>query len=84
MPVEIYRPTLMTDDANHLILTQLRATRDDISDVKNRFANIEATQATTLQHLGHMAGTIAQVQVGIDRQPARVVRIEDRLGLIDA
>jgi len=41
----------MTDDANNLILTQLRAMRDDISDVKNRLANIEATQATTLQHL---------------------------------
>ena len=74
----------MTDDANNLILTQLRAIRDDISDVKNRLANIEATQATTLQHIGHMAGTIAQVQVGIDRQATRLGRIEDRLGLVDA
>lgn len=74
----------MTDDANNLILTQLRAIRDDISDVKNRLANIEASQATTLQHLGHMAGTIAQVQVGIDRQATRLGRIEDRLGLVDA
>ncbi len=73
----------MTDDANNLILTQLRAIRDDISDVKNRLANIEATQATTLQHLGHMAGSIAQVQVGIDRQATRLGRIEDRLGLVD-
>jgi len=74
----------MTDDANNLILTQLRAIRDDISDVKTRLANIEATQATTLQHLGHMAGSIAQVQVGIDRQATRLGRIEDRLGLVDA
>ena len=73
----------MTDDVNNLILTQLRAMRDDIGDVKNRLANIEATQATTLQHLGHMAGTIAQVQVSIDRQAARLGRIEDRLGLVD-
>jgi len=74
----------MTDDANNLILTQLRAIRDDISDVKTCIANIEATQATTLQHLGHMAGSIAQVQVGIDRQATRLGRIEDRLGLVDA
>ena len=74
----------MTDDANNLILTQLSAMRDDISDVKNRLANIEATQATTLQHLGHMAGSIAQVQVGIDRQATRLGRIDDRLGLVDA
>ena len=74
----------MTDDANNLSLTQLRAIRDDISDVKNRLANIEATQATTLQHLGHMAESIAQVQVGIDRQATRLGRIEDRLGLVDA
>ena len=65
----------MTDDANNLILTQLRAMRDGISDVKNHPANIEATQATTLQHLGHMAGSIAQVQVGIDRQATRLGRI---------
>jgi uncharacterized coiled-coil protein SlyX len=74
----------MTDNVENLILTQLRALRDDLSDVKNRLGNIEATQATTLQHLGHMAGTIAQVQVSIDRQSARLGRIEDRLGLVDA
>ena len=74
----------MTEDTNNLILPELRAIRDDISDVKNRLANIEATQATTLQHIGHMAGTIAQVQVGIDRQATRLSRIEDRLGLVDA
>jgi len=74
----------MSDDANNPILTQLRAIRDDISDVKTRLANIEASQATTLQHLGHMAGTIAQVQVGIDRQATRLGRIEDRLGLVEA
>ena len=74
----------MSDDANNPILTQLRAIRDDISDVKTRLANIEASQATTLQHLGQMAGTIAQVQVGIDRQATRLGRIEDRLGLVNA
>ena len=31
-----------------------------------------------------MAGTIAQVQVGIDRQAIRLSRIENRLGLVDA
>jgi uncharacterized coiled-coil protein SlyX len=74
----------MTDNVENLILTQLRALRDDLSDVKNRLGNIEATQATTLQHLGHMAATVAQVQVSIDRQSTRLGRIEDRLGLVDA
>jgi uncharacterized coiled-coil protein SlyX len=74
----------LNDEANNLVLTQLRAIRDDLGDVKNRLANIEASQATTLQHLGHMAGTIAQVQVGVDRHAARLGRIEDRLGLVDA
>jgi uncharacterized coiled-coil protein SlyX len=73
----------MTDDVNNLILTQLRGLRDDFTDVKNRLANIEASQATTLQHLGHMAGSIAQVQVSVDRQAQRLNRIEDRLGLVD-
>jgi uncharacterized coiled-coil protein SlyX len=57
---------------------------ENLSDVKNRLGNIEATQATTLQHLGHMAATVAQVQVSIDRQSTRLGRIEDRLGLVDA
>jgi uncharacterized coiled-coil protein SlyX len=74
----------MTDNVENLILTQLRSIRDDLGDAKNRLANIEASQATTLQHLGHMASTIAQVQVSIDRQAARLGRIEDRLGLVDA
>lgn len=73
----------MTDSVENLILTQLRGIRDDMSDVKARLANIEASQATTLQHLGHMASTIAQVQVSIDRQSARIGRVEDRLGLVD-
>ena len=35
----------MTENVENLILTQLRALRDDFTDVKNRLANIEAIQA---------------------------------------
>lgn len=74
----------MTAVAINLMLTELHAIRHDISDVKNRLADIKAIQATTLQHLGQIAGAITQAQVGIDRQATRLSRVEDRLGLIDA
>ena len=74
----------MTDAANNIILTQLRAIRDDLGDVKNRLSGVEASLATVLQHQGHLAGQVAQVQLGLDRQGTRIGRIEDRLGLIDA
>ena len=74
----------MTNDVSNLILIQLRGIRDAIGDVKNLLANIEAAQATTPQHFGHTAGTVVEVQVGIDRQATRLGRIEDRLGLFDA
>lgn len=73
----------MTDETNNIILTQLRAIRDDLGDVKNRLSGVEASLATMLQHQGHLAGQVAQVQVSIDRQSTRIGRIEDRLSLID-
>jgi predicted nucleic acid-binding Zn-ribbon protein len=74
----------MNDDSNNIVLTHLRGIRDDLSDVKNRLSGLEASLATVLQHQGHLASQVAQVQVSIDRQSARIGRIEDRLDLIDS
>ncbi|MEI8122741.1 MAG: hypothetical protein WCI20_11870 [bacterium] len=74
----------MTEDIQQIMLTQLRAIRDDIADMKNRLSNIDGSIATVMQHQGHIANQIAQVQISIDRQSARIGRIEDRLALVDA
>ncbi len=74
----------MTDDVQNIILTQLRAIRDDVADIKGRISNLETGQASIIQHIGHIANQIAQVQVSMDRQAARIGRIEDRLALADA
>ena len=74
----------MTEDVQQIMLTQLRAIRDDIADMKNRLSNIDGSIATVMQHQGHIANQIAQVQVAIDRQSVRIGRIEDRLALVDA
>ena len=74
----------MTEDVQNIILTQLRAIREDVADIKGRISNLEAGQASIIQHIGHIANQIAQVQVSMDRQAARIGRIEDRLSLVDA
>ena len=74
----------MTEDVQQIMLTQLRAIRDDIADMKNRLSNIDGSIATVMQHQGHIASQIAQVQIAIDRQSVRIGRIEDRLALVDA
>jgi uncharacterized coiled-coil protein SlyX len=74
----------MTEDVQNIILTQLRAIREDVADIKGRISNLETGQASIIQHIGHIANQIAQVQVSMDRQAARIGRIEDRLSLVDA
>lgn len=73
----------MTDDSNNIVLTHLRGIRDDLGDIKKRLSGLEASLATVLQHQGHLTGQVAHAQVGIDRQSARIGRIEERLGLIN-
>lgn len=79
----------MTDHAESLVLEQLRliradqvAARDDIREVKNRLATLEGGQGTILQHMGHLASSIAQQQISVDRLSDRVERIERRLELV--
>ena len=81
----------MTDNVENLVLEQLRliradqaAMKDDIREVKNRITNLEAGQGTVLQHMGHLASSLAQQQISFDRFSDRVERIERRLSLVDA
>lgn len=81
----------MVEAADNLVLEQLRLIRaeiasikDDGREVKNRLATLEVGQGTILQHLGHLASSIAQQQISLDRVGDRVERIERRLDLADA
>lgn len=81
----------MTDSIDNLVLEQLRLIRSelgsvklDIREVKSRLATLEVGQGTILQHMGHLASSIAQQQVSLDRVGDRVERIEKRLDLADA
>lgn len=74
------------ENVENLILEHLRAIRsdvgavkDDVRELKNRMANLEAGQATMMQHLGHQASVSAQQHVSYDRIIERVERIEKRL-----
>ena len=73
----------MTDEVQNILLTHLRAIREDVAEVKARLSNLEGSVATVMQHQGHLANQIAQIQVSMDRQAARFGRIEERLALVD-
>jgi phage shock protein A len=76
------------ENVENIILEHLRAIRtdigtvkDDVRELKNRVGNLEAGQATILQHLGHQASVTAQQHASFDRIVERVERIEKRLEL---
>ncbi len=76
------------ENVENLILEHLRAIRadvgavkEDVRELKSRIANLEAGQATMLQHLGHQASVSAQQHVSYDRIIERIERIEKRLEL---
>ena len=79
------------DEVNNIIIEHLRHMRgkidkiaDDVTELKHRLATVEATQATVLQHIGHLASSIAQQQVSIDRLSERVDKLEMRLDIASA
>ena len=81
----------MIGDIDSLVLEQFRmlraeqaTTREDGREFRNRLANLESGQGTALQHMGHLASSIAQVQVSLDRIAARLDRNEQGLNLVDA
>ena len=78
----------MSENIDSLVLENLRAIRgdislikDDVREVKNRVTTLESGQATMMQQVGHLAGSLAQQQVSFDRLGERVERIESLLEL---
>ena len=52
-----------------------------LDEVSRRLANLEAGQASIIQHIGHLASVEAQQQVQADVFGQRLERIERRLEL---
>lgn len=76
------------ENVENIIIEHLRAIRadmgtvkEDIRELKNRLANLEAGQATIMQHLAHQASVTAQQHISHDRIVERIERIEKRLEL---
>jgi uncharacterized coiled-coil protein SlyX len=81
----------MTEAVENLILEHLKrlqAGQDrierDLKEIKTRLATVEVAQGALRQHIGHLASSIAQQQVSMDRTNDRIERIEKRLELSDA
>jgi len=81
----------MTEVVENLILEHLKRFQagqerieHELRDVKSHLATLEVGHGSLLQHLGNLAGSIAQQQASIDRMGDRIQRIEKRRELIDA
>lgn len=78
----------MTDNIENLLLEHLKrfqAGQDRIErkldELTRRISNLEAGQASIIQHIGHLAAADAQQQVAADGFNQRLERIERRLEL---
>lgn len=78
----------MTENVENLIIEHLKrfqASQDRIErkleEVNRRLSNLEAGQATVIQHLGHLAAADASQQLTADGFNTRLERIERRLDL---
>lgn len=78
----------MTDNTENLLLEHLKrfqAGQDRIErkldELTRRISNLEAGQASIIQHIGHLAASDAQQQVAADGFNQRLERIERRLEL---
>ena len=67
----------------HLKQFQVGQTRIErkLEEIGRRLGNLEAGQASIIQHIGHLASVEAQPQVQADDFSARLERIEKRLEL---
>lgn len=67
----------------HLKQFQVGQTRIErkLEEIGRRLGNLEAGQASIIQHIGHLASVEAQQQVQTDDLSARLERIEKRLEL---
>lgn len=78
------------ENVDNIILEHLRHMRgkidqmsEDMRDVKHRLATVESSQGSIMQHVGHLATSIAQQQLSFDRLSDRVEHMERRLQLND-
>ncbi|MDY0330935.1 MAG: hypothetical protein RBR52_10610 [Thiomonas sp.] len=78
----------MPESIDNLILEHLKrfqAGQDrierDLKEIKSRLSTLEAGQGSVLQHIGHLASSIASQQVSIDHLSERIDRVEHRLEL---
>ncbi len=82
---------IMTDEPANLVLEHLKrfqSSQDRIErrldELLRRVANLEAGQASVIQHLGNLAAADAQQQLAADRANERLDRIERRLEMHDS
>lgn len=74
----------MVDNAEHLVLEQLRAIRGELGDVK-RLVVDHAQQIIGLRKQIHaVEGGMIRIEEGLALLDTRVEKIEKRLGLVDA
>ena len=78
----------MTEQTENLMLEhfkRLQAGQDrierELKEIKARLSGLESGQGSIVQHIGHLASSIAGQQVAIDRMSERLDRIEHRLEL---
>jgi uncharacterized coiled-coil protein SlyX len=82
----------VSENVDNIVLEHLKALRMELKDVrltmlgefkdvKSRLGTLEAGQASTIQHIGHLGSSIAGQQVAIDRMSERIDRVESRLEL---
>lgn len=76
------------DNVDSLVIEHLKrfqAGQDRIErkleEVTRRLSNLEAGQASIIQHIGHLASVDAQQQLSVDGFNERLERIERRLEL---
>jgi septation ring formation regulator EzrA len=78
----------VTETVENLLLEHLKrfqAGQDrmerKLEEITRRLSNLEAGQASVIQHLGHLASADAQQQLSADGFDQRLERIERRLEL---
>ena len=76
------------ENVDNIIIEHLRHMRgkidhisEDVWEIKHRLANVGSSQGSIMQHVGHLATSIAQQQLSFDRLSDRVERLEKRLEL---
>ena len=78
----------MTDITENLMLEHLKRFQGGqdrierkLEEMTRRLSNLEAGQASIIQHIGHLASADAQQQLAADGFNSRLERIERRLEL---